>query len=111
LLHYQWPGNIRELENAIERALVLGSTEIIFPEDLPESILEAAPSTETPTTTYHDLVREAKRRIIFDALEKTGGNYTDAAHRLGVHTNNLHRLIRDLDLRTVTKELMGRMQG
>ena len=40
---YDWPGNVRELENAIERAVVLGSTDRVLPEDLPETVLDAAP--------------------------------------------------------------------
>ena len=42
LLAYRWPGNIRELENAIERAVVLGQSDMVLPEDLPETILESA---------------------------------------------------------------------
>ena len=42
---YDWPGNVRELENAIERAVVLGSTDMIVPDDLPETLIEAGPTT------------------------------------------------------------------
>ncbi|HEX8888375.1 MAG TPA: sigma 54-interacting transcriptional regulator [Pyrinomonadaceae bacterium] len=99
LTNYDWPGNVRELENAIERALVLGSTERIQQEDLPEFLIERMPSTNQSTGKYYDLVKEAKREIILKALNKTSGNYTEAAKLLGVHPNNLHRLIRNLNLK------------
>jgi Nif-specific regulatory protein len=104
LAHYDWPGNVRELENAIERAVVLGSTELILPEDLPEALLEAQGNSGLPTTTYHEAVSAAKRQVVLRALEQAGGNYTEAARLLGLHPNNLHRLIRNLDLRASLKK-------
>jgi Nif-specific regulatory protein len=99
LLRYPWPGNVRELENAIERAVVLGSTELILPEDLPDSILEeTASSSGEPVTALHDGIREAKKKLIEQAIEQADGNYTDAAGILGVHPNHLFRLIRTLNL-------------
>ncbi len=100
LARYDWPGNVRELENAIERAVVLGSGDLILPEDLPDSILEEAPSAgEEPATALHDALREAKKQIILQAVERAGGNYTEAARALGVHPNHLFRLVRPLDLK------------
>ncbi len=100
LLHYDWPGNVRELENALERAVVLGSTELLLPEDLPEAVLErAAPDGAAGNGGFHDGVREAKKRLILEALEQAGGTYTEAAKLLGVHPNYLHRLIKNLDLK------------
>ncbi len=98
LLRYPWPGNVRELENAIERAVVLGSTELILPEDLPESILEETVSEGEPVTALHEGLREAKKKLIEQAIEQAGGNYTEAAGILGVHPNHLFRLIRTLNL-------------
>ncbi|HEV8168837.1 MAG TPA: sigma 54-interacting transcriptional regulator, partial [Pyrinomonadaceae bacterium] len=96
---YDWPGNVRQLENAIERAVVLGVTELIVPEDLPESILESDPVSDQPPAGYNETIREAKRQLIAKTLEQTGGNYTEAAKRLRMHANNLHRLVRELKLR------------
>jgi transcriptional regulator with GAF, ATPase, and Fis domain len=95
---YQWPGNVRELENAIERAVVLGSGEVIDTEDLPERILEAT-VTGQPGAGYYEAVQQAKREVILNALRQAKGNYTEAANALGIHPNNLHRLIRTLDLK------------
>jgi Nif-specific regulatory protein len=98
-MNYDWPGNVRELENTIERALVLGTTDVILLDDLPESLLETAPSATVSGTRYHDAVVEAKKKIIVQAMAESTGNYTEAAKVLGVHVNYLHRLIKNLDLK------------
>jgi Nif-specific regulatory protein len=105
LLNYDWPGNVRELENAIERAVVLGSGDLIRPEDLPETILETEPPSGAPVTKYHEAIKEAKKQLIMKAVEQAGGNYTEAARLLGVHSNYLHRLIRNLNLKDALKKL------
>src|SRR5262245_2188369 len=99
LVSNDWPGNVRELENVIERAAVLGSTEMIQPEDLPESLHETMPLPEVQRTKFHSAAREAKRQIVLNALDQAGGNYTQAAKVLGIHPNNLHRLARNLGLK------------
>jgi two-component system, NtrC family, response regulator HydG len=86
---------------------VLGSTERVLPEDLPENILEAEPRSgpaPAAVTKYHDALREAKRQLILRALELSGGSFTEAARALGVHPNYLHRLIRNLNLRPELKK-------
>jgi Nif-specific regulatory protein len=94
---YDWPGNIRELENAMERAVVLGSSELILPEDLPESILEAETGGGPATPGgYHEGVKLAKSRLIVNAIEKAGGSHVEAAQLLGLHPTYLSRLIRNL---------------
>ena len=107
LLKYDWPGNIRELENAMERAVVVGTSDWILPEDLPEMLLEAGEDAnegrEAPEK-YHEAVRQMKKELILRALEKSGGNITDAAKALGVHGNYLHRLMRNLDVRAAMKK-------
>jgi Nif-specific regulatory protein len=98
---YSWPGNIRELENAIERAIVLGSADLIGIEDLPRRIFDAPDGAHLPAT-YDEAVKDAKRHIVLNALAQARGNYTEAARTLGIHANNLHRLIRTLDLKAAT---------
>ena len=100
LMNYDWPGNVRELENAIERAVVLGSSEFILPEDLPEAVLETEQPAGASIAQYHEAVAEAKKQVIMRAVEQAGGNYTEAAKLLGVHPNYLHRLIRNMNLKT-----------
>ena len=103
LSQYDWPGNIRELENAIERAVVLGSSGMILPEDLPETLHET-PAQSMRSSTYHEAVRQLKRQLILTAMDQSDGKPTEAARLLGVHANYLHRLIRNLDLRLALKK-------
>ena len=103
LLQYDWPGNIREFENAIERAVALGSCEMILLEDLPETLLET-PTLSSRASTYHEAVRQLKRQLILTAMDQSDGSFTEAAKLLGVHPNYLHRLIRNLDLRVSLKK-------
>ena len=103
LLNYNWPGNVRELENAIEHAVVLGLTETVLPEDLPETVLESAPSESAPAGEFHAAVAETKRQLIRKALTQSGGNHTKAARCLGLQRNYLHRLIRNLNLQDEPK--------
>ncbi|MGH9901838.1 MAG: sigma-54 interaction domain-containing protein, partial [Pyrinomonadaceae bacterium] len=100
LAGYAWPGNVRELGNVIERAVVLGSTEVILPEDLPETLLETAAPAGTPVPRFYDALRETKKQMLRAALDQAGGNYVEAAKLLGIHPNNLHRLMRNMNLKT-----------
>jgi transcriptional regulator with GAF, ATPase, and Fis domain len=95
LAAYDWPGNIRELENAIERAVVLGLSDTIQPEDLPETIRSQDPPEKGLTG--------AKRDAIVRAWRQANGDYKAAAAVLGVHPNSLLRLIRNLGLRDVLR--------
>ncbi len=104
LNQYEWRGNVRELENIIERAVVLSLSETILPEDLPEELLEFFTPENFETEDFHRQVKEAKQRIIINAIENADGNYSEAAEKLGIHPNNLHRIIRNLKLKDHIKE-------
>jgi transcriptional regulator with PAS, ATPase and Fis domain len=104
LLQYEWPGNIRELENALERAVVVGSSEWILPEDLPEAVVETGAGSGPAPAKYHEAIRKLKKELILHALEQSGGSVTEAAKSLGVHGNYLHRLMKNLDLRAVVAQ-------
>jgi two-component system response regulator HydG len=100
LLNYSWPGNVRELENAIERAIVLGIGDEIVPEDLPDVLLELQPPEDSSSMKYHDRINQLKKKMISDAVKQAKGSYTEAAKLLGVHPNYLHRLIRNLNIKS-----------
>jgi len=98
LVQHDWPGNVRELENAIERAIVLGSSDRILVEDLPDNVLDQRPARTDAAPDYHKAVHAAKQQIVLDALRNAHDNNAEAARQLGLHPNNLRRLVRSLDL-------------
>ncbi|HEU0015701.1 MAG TPA: sigma-54 dependent transcriptional regulator, partial [Longimicrobium sp.] len=101
VLHrHPWPGNVRQLRNAAERAVVMSQGEILLPQHLPADILHAPdapaangahPPAEPPLVT----LEEMEKRMIRRALRETGNNVTVAAERLGIHRNTLRRKITD----------------
>jgi two-component system response regulator AtoC len=87
LTNYAWPGNLRELENVVERAVILADSERITLRELPENIATAPPSADdAPVDTYslRSARRRAEARAIERALRATDGNRTHAAERLGI---------------------------
>ena len=88
----------------MERAVVVGSSEWILPEDLPDAVAETSGEGETAPAKYHEAIRKLKKELIRNALEQSGGSITEAAKILGVHGNYLHRLMRNLDLRASVKK-------
>ena len=96
LEEHSWPGNIRELENVIERAVVIGDRAEIGIQDLPPEF--AAHARESESTTFEEEVREFKRRLITRALAANGNNKMRAALSLKMPRSSLHRLIGELNL-------------
>lgn len=91
LLNYDWPGNIRELANVLERAQILAEDNVITPDDLPETLFMAAPA---PVASADPLnLAETERRTVQAALQKSHGNKVHAARALGISRRALYRLI------------------
>lgn len=89
LQEYAWPGNIRELQNTIEKAVILSDSNIIKPDDLylkPASVL----STQDTIAT----LEEMEQKMIRVALEKNGGNFTAAAEQLGITRQTLYNRLK-----------------
>lgn len=92
LISYRWPGNVRQLENVLERLLVLSSSDLITAEDLPEELLLVSGSTTMlgPDLPEEGISLEAiERELISRALEKFGGNQTQAARYLDISRRTL----------------------
>src|ERR1700687_3658141 len=94
LHEYDWPGNIRELENLMERLVLLDRAPTIGLEFLPVKMLRALPTPGLPSETpFEGAVASLKQRLIVDALKAESGNKMAAARRLGISRSYLHRLI------------------
>jgi two-component system response regulator HydG len=94
LLTYDWPGNIRELQNCIERAVALTLYDHISEDDLPEKIREYRPTRLILDAQNPDELppmEEVERRYIRKVLESVGGNKTMAASVLGFDRRTLYR--------------------
>jgi DNA-binding NtrC family response regulator len=87
---YGWPGNIRELRNLVERMVVLARGRLLDVRDIPAQVRETAGGGEVRIDTELT-VDEMEKRMIIQALDKTEGNRTRAAEKLGISRRTLHR--------------------
>ena len=99
-LEYSWPGNIRELENVIERALVLTERDSIGVEDLPEVVRRPAPEGPGVSIDGGDLSvkrqgAKLEKHLIQLALDRTGGNKTQAAELLDLSPRALRYKVQE----------------
>jgi transcriptional regulator with PAS, ATPase and Fis domain len=104
LMKYDWPGNVRQLQNVMERAVVLGSSEVVRPDDLPEELhsgVSAIPESEP--RTYYRVLRDTKRSLFETALSRAAGDYKEAAVLLGLHPKCMHRFLKQLELTHLLK--------
>jgi transcriptional regulator with PAS, ATPase and Fis domain len=92
LTRYPWPGNIRELQNVIERAVVSADLEIL-PTHLPAGILgaEARPPSGEVAISIGTPLEDVKELLIQRTLEATGGDKALAAKLLGIHERTIYR--------------------
>jgi transcriptional regulator with PAS, ATPase and Fis domain len=93
LMKYEYPGNVRQLENIIEHAFVLCPGGMIQAHHLPD---ELQPRTSTPERETIDLLGEYEKELILNALRRNQWNRLQAAEELGIHKTTLFRKIRKL---------------
>jgi DNA-binding NtrC family response regulator len=116
LLAYRWPGNIRELENVIERAVVISNASVLDETLLPEKVVNQANSVQNmpaqpavprlelqngllpPDLSFETAIQNFKRQLVHQALRECNGLRTEAAHRLKISRQYLHRLINELNV-------------
>ena len=113
LEQYAWPGNIRQLENVIERLVIMTENNLVSTRDIElilteEALIDSASdyrtTLRTPMPTMfgrpYTRVREQDRQHIMDALQLAGGNKTQAAKQLGLTARQLHYRLSKLEIRT-----------
>lgn len=108
LLDYHFPGNVRELENAVEYAIAVTSGPQLLKEDLPRYILEdkklSDEARSIPIMPLRDAKAQFEKSLIMAALIESGGNISEASRLLHIHRQNLQQKIRllGIDLASVT---------
>lgn len=124
LAAYSWPGNVRQLRNAIEKMVVLSSGGELGVSDIPAEIASPAPAQTPPAAppvaasaaasggfslaeiraaaedgAAIEPLKDSERNLVITALRETGGNVTKAAERLGISRRTLHRRINEWNLK------------
>ena len=109
LKKYWWPGNIRELENLIERLVAVSDKDYISEEDLPLEFhfAQLEPKGERTDNLFEDATNTFERNFILRALEKCGGNVTGTAEYLGIPLSTLKYKMDKLRVRPFAKRLRG----
>lgn len=97
LMDHDWPGNIRELENAIQRAIILSNSDILTPENLPDEIKNIRPK-KAKKGDFNEQVDEFKKQLISEALEKHDWVQKKAAKSLGLKPTTLSELMKRMNI-------------
>ena len=95
---YEWPGNIREMENKIKRAVIMSEDKFISPLDL------ALPITQSLNINLRDVRQQAEVKAIKKALSATDNNLSSAAKLLGVTRPTLYDLLKKYSIQTLATD-------
>jgi DNA-binding NtrC family response regulator len=101
LLKYDYPGNVRELENIIERAVVISRESVVSIEDLPftEEMVSPADMGRKEAGLLRGSIEEVERKLILEAMEKAGDHQTKAADILGISERMLRYKLKKYGLK------------
>jgi len=98
LISFEWKGQVRELENIIERAVLLGDHEFITLDDLPHSIRESDGDFSYDFDSLEGAVQTFEKHHILSMLKRTDGNKAEAARLLGIDPSTLYRKMERMDI-------------
>lgn len=98
LISFEWKGQVRELENIIERAVLLGNGDYISLEDLPGSIQKSKGDFNYDADSLEGAVQTFEKHHILSVLKRTGGNKTEAARLLGIDPSTLYRKMEKMEI-------------
>ena len=97
LTDYQWPGNVREIKNVIERAVVLTQDRVITLKDLPENISREKIEDRKLTIPFGMPLREIEKKIIIETLRRSKGDKEVTAKLLGITPRTIYRKMNSLE--------------
>jgi transcriptional regulator with PAS, ATPase and Fis domain len=100
LVSFAWPGNVRQLENVLERAVILRKAGLIQPADLPEEIVDASRHEQPSGRSLDDV----ERALILDLLAEHGGNQSRVARILGINRRTVYRKLKSWGMLTGEEE-------
>ncbi len=109
LQRYHWPGNIRELENLVERLVAVSDKDYLSEEDLPLDFhfAQLEPQIRRSDSLFEDATNAFERNFILRALEKNGWNVTGTAEYLGIPLSTLKYKMDKLEVRELARRLRG----
>jgi TyrR family helix-turn-helix protein len=109
--NYHWPGNIRQLENVIERSIILSQGDFIIPESLPEELNRiASKDQDLEVLTLSAAMAEAEKRILFNCLKQYNWNRQITAQILGISRTTLFNKMRQYQIDDPRKINEGLLQ-
>jgi DNA-binding NtrC family response regulator len=100
LMNYSFPGNVRELENIIERAIAFTNSSEITVKDLPSYLIKTSQTKKTIHGSLREAVDNFEKELIWSALQKSRGNISKAAELLGIHRQQLQRKLKQFKIAT-----------
>ncbi|MEN2994955.1 MAG: sigma-54 dependent transcriptional regulator [Thermodesulfovibrio sp.] len=98
LMNYSFPGNVRELENIIERAIAFTNSVEITVKDLPSYVLKSQSSKKIMVGSLREALDNFEKELIWSALQKSRGNISKAAALLGIHRQQLQRKLKQFKI-------------
>ena len=110
LMQYDWPGNIRELENYTERAVVVAQGQALKPGDYPQRLTSCPQGRDDGGIHVGMTVHEMERRLIMKTLESCKGNRTEAATKLAISTRTLRNKLHEYGEMKAFKESDGNLE-